>query len=339
MFGREPVMPVDVVFGFSSSNSEDKCTTKYISELKQRLQDAYRHAQTAIKSSQQKQKCRYDMKARTITLKEGDRVLVKKVVYDGKHKISDKWEDDIYVILAKANDKIPVYKVRREDGEGRTRVLQRKLLLPIGTKLPRSTPPVIPRKRGKAAPVSIITENDSDSDSEFSYVDYSAFRNENSQVAPSLDDDDQSTTEEASAAGSGEDASHQDRVLENQPEEVINDDEPEDDVNNNDDDENIINDDVNSTDNDINESDDSEDEMPSMENDQTPIPAPRRSTRQRKMPTWTKEFVMMNQKQPDWLRRAVFVKGLINDGSLRDIDQSRCQMALLNIVSASTCSN
>lgn len=340
MFGREPVLPVDVVFGFSSSHSEDKCTTKYISELKQRLQDAYRQAQTAIKSSQQKQKCRYDIKARAITLEEGDRVLVKKVAYDGKHKIADKWEDDIYVILAKANDDIPVYKVRREDGEGRTRVLHRNLLLPIGTKLPRSTspPPVTPRKRRKAEPVSIITENDSDSDSEFSYVDNSAFRNENSQVTPSLDDDDQSTTEEASAAGSGEDASHQDREPENQPEEIINDDEPEDDVNNDDDDENIIHD-VDSTDDDINESDDSEDEMPSRENVDIPTPAPRRSTRQRKMPAWTKEFVMMNQTQPDWLQRAVFVKGLMNDGSLRDIDRSRCQMALLNIVSASTCSN
>lgn len=215
------------------------------------------------------------------------------------------------------------------------------MLLPIGTKLPRSTspPPVIPRKRRKAEPVSIITENDSDSDSEFPYVDNSAFRNENSQVTPSLDDDDQSTTEEASAAGSGEDASHQDREPENQPEEIINDDEPEDDVNNDDDDdENIIHD-VDSTDDYINESDDSEDEMPSRENDDTPTPAPRRSTRQRKMPTWTKEFVMMNQTQPDWLQRAVFVKGLMNDGSLRYIDQSRCQMALLNIVSASTCSN
>lgn len=262
------------------------------------------------------------------------------MAYDGKHKIADKWEDDIYVILAKANDDIPVYKVRREDGEGRTRVLHRNLLLPIGTKLPRSTspPPVIPRKRRKAEPVSIITENDSDSDSEFSYVDNSAFRNENSQVTPSLDDDDQSTTEEASAAGSGEDASHQDREPENQPEEIINDDEPEDDVNNDDDDENIIHD-VDSTDDDINESDDSEDEMPSRENVDTPTPAPRRSTRQRKMPAWTKEFVMMNQTQPDWLQRAVFVKGLMNDGSLRYIDQSRCQMALLNIVSASTCSN
>lgn len=81
--------------------------------------------------------------------------------------------------------------MRREDGEGRTRVLHRNLLLPIGTKLPRSIspPPVIHRRRRKAAPVSIITENDSVSDSEFSNVDNSAFRNENSQVAPSVDDD------------------------------------------------------------------------------------------------------------------------------------------------------
>uniref|UniRef100_A0A8W8LZ60 Uncharacterized protein n=1 Tax=Magallana gigas TaxID=29159 RepID=A0A8W8LZ60_MAGGI len=120
-------------------------------------------------------------------------------------------------------------------------------------------------------------------------IDNSAFRNENSQVTPSLDDDDQSTTEEASAAGSGEDASHQDREPENQPEEIINDDEPEDDVNNDDDDENIIHD-VDSTDDDINESDDSEDEMPSRENVDIPTPAPRRSTRQRKMPAWTKEI-------------------------------------------------
>lgn len=56
-------------------------------ELKQRLQDVYRQSQTAIKFFQQKH---YDVKARAITLEKVDRVLVKKVVYDGKHKISDK---------------------------------------------------------------------------------------------------------------------------------------------------------------------------------------------------------------------------------------------------------
>lgn len=75
--------------------------------------------------------------------------------------------------FAKAIDGIPVYKVRLEDGEERTRILHRNLFQPIGTKLPRSTSPppvVIPRKRRNKAPISIITKNDSDSDSIFSYV-------------------------------------------------------------------------------------------------------------------------------------------------------------------------
>lgn len=49
-------------------------------------------------------------------MEEGDRILVKKVVYDAD-KFFVKWEDDIHVILARANDGIPVNKVRHEDGE------------------------------------------------------------------------------------------------------------------------------------------------------------------------------------------------------------------------------
>lgn len=44
-------------------------------------------------------------------MEEGDRILVKKVVYDAD-KFFVKWEDDIHVILARANDGIPVNKVR-----------------------------------------------------------------------------------------------------------------------------------------------------------------------------------------------------------------------------------
>lgn len=109
MVGKEPFLPVDVVFGFPSSNSEDRCTTKYI--------NAYRQAQTCTTLTYSKQKWQ-DIKARAITLEEGDRILVKKVVYDAD-KFFVKWEDDIHVILARAraNDGIPVNKVRHEDGE------------------------------------------------------------------------------------------------------------------------------------------------------------------------------------------------------------------------------
>ena len=62
----------------------------------------------------------------------GDRVLVKIVAFEGKHKLSNKWEDEPYVVLRQPNPDIPVYVVRKESGEGRKRTLHRNLLLPIG---------------------------------------------------------------------------------------------------------------------------------------------------------------------------------------------------------------
>ena len=78
-----------------------------------------------------RQKSNYDVRARAAILNVGDRVLVKIVTYDGKHKIADKWEDSPYEVISQPNKNIPVFKVKREDGEGRCRVLHRNLLLSI----------------------------------------------------------------------------------------------------------------------------------------------------------------------------------------------------------------
>ncbi|KAL3841535.1 hypothetical protein ACJMK2_019662 [Sinanodonta woodiana] len=72
------------------------------------------------------------MKARAATLQPGDRVLVKIVAFDGKHKISDRWETNAYIVESQPNPDIPVYTVRPEGGEGSKRTLHRNLLLPIG---------------------------------------------------------------------------------------------------------------------------------------------------------------------------------------------------------------
>ena len=42
-----------------------------------------------------KQKEGYDIMARSSSIKEGDRVLVKIVIFDGKYNISDRWEEDV----------------------------------------------------------------------------------------------------------------------------------------------------------------------------------------------------------------------------------------------------
>ena len=57
---------------------------------------------------------------------------MKIVAFDGKHKLANKWEDEPYIVLSQPNSDVPVYVVRKETGEGRERILNRNLLLPIG---------------------------------------------------------------------------------------------------------------------------------------------------------------------------------------------------------------
>ena len=65
----------------------------------------------------------YDRKARAAKLEVGDRVVVKILAHEGKHKLSDKRTEDIYVVTDQPNLMIPVYKVKREDGEGAEKTL------------------------------------------------------------------------------------------------------------------------------------------------------------------------------------------------------------------------
>lgn len=101
-------------------------------DLRGRMKKAYELASTAAAQARDKQKDYYDLKARECNIREGDRVLVKIVSFEGKHKIADRWEEDVYIVQKQPNPTIPVYTVFKENGEGRKRTLHRNLLLPIG---------------------------------------------------------------------------------------------------------------------------------------------------------------------------------------------------------------
>ena len=251
-------------------------------------------------------------------MREGDRVLVIVVGFEGKHKIKDKWEDNPHIIISQLNLQIPVYKVQREDVQGRTKILHRNLLLPIGSKLMAPIP--APRARlQKKTGIGNVPESESvdipcqteDSDGSES-VDYigtypipeeHALSEDETHSTPTISGDDQNGVEYLDE-GSGEDAHNQ------IPELVISDDP----------DSSSIVDDLSSsvsrshveeqetetasiTDND--DDDDDDDDDGNRNTDQNHL---RRSNRTRKKPGWMDNYVLQqsiairDKAQPGWMQ-------------------------------------
>jgi transposase InsO family protein len=133
MFGRKPRLPIDLVLGLDHSYSSSSASSysEYVEKLEKRLKEAYIKAGRNIAGSVNKMLGQYNAHARGRQLEPGDRVLVKKVRFgEGKHKLEDFWEEDMYVVIGCHPD-VPVYDVKKEKGKGRIRKLHRNLLLPI----------------------------------------------------------------------------------------------------------------------------------------------------------------------------------------------------------------
>jgi len=73
----------------------------------------------------------YDKKATSAELQVEDKVLVRILAFSGPHKISDKYEQEVYEVMEQPHQDIPVYIVRSEDGIERK--LHRNHLLPVGS--------------------------------------------------------------------------------------------------------------------------------------------------------------------------------------------------------------
>lgn len=168
MFGRQPRLPIDLAFGLPI-NTHKKTHSQYVSDLKSRLEESYKIATSHAQKNADRNKIRFDKRVTASPLEVGDRVLVRNVKLRGKHKLANKWEDDVYVVLKQAGD-IPVYTVKPEGKDGPVRTLHRDLLLPCGF-LPSTVPdepvkrPSVTRPKTRQCPV-IESEDDDQLDSE-----------------------------------------------------------------------------------------------------------------------------------------------------------------------------
>ena len=64
-------------------------------------------------------------------MKVGDKVLLKCTAFKGKHNIQDRWENTIYEVIEQPLGKIPVFKIKSMEGDGKMKVVPRNLLLPL----------------------------------------------------------------------------------------------------------------------------------------------------------------------------------------------------------------
>ncbi|XP_071119462.1 uncharacterized protein [Haliotis cracherodii] len=322
MFGRHPRLPVDLVFGLDLEIQESKSITEYTKSLKDRLRQAYDIASTASQKSQAKQKTYYDQRARASMLEPGDRVLVKIVAFDGRHKLADRWEEDVYVVLRHPNPSIPVFEVGKENGEGRNRVLHRNLLLPVSS-LPVKMPPAIkPRRRQVPIPVpkprkntAVETSDDlSDEESAISYT-----RSSEPSVPTEI-------TVERPTEGESEEALEGDEIP---TEEGREEEEPTDDtVHQNEQDEDR-------SETGATGSEDDREEQTNLQPEDAS--QPRRSTRTRSQPSWMRsgEYVLSaisDPGNPEWLARANYLNSLLADDRFRD-QRHRVADTLLDLVS------
>lgn len=95
------------------------------------MEEAYKLANKAAQASGKRGKELYDKKIQGAELSPGNRVLIRNLSErGGPGKLRPFWEQKVHVVVKRKHPDSPVYEVQPEDGQGRTRVLHRNLLLP-----------------------------------------------------------------------------------------------------------------------------------------------------------------------------------------------------------------
>lgn len=138
MFGREARLPIDLSFGISCDGSTTKSYQRYVNNMRKELKAAYELAEITAGKKNEGNKKRYDQKVHYSHLSPGDRVLIRNLGLQGKHKLADRWSSVPYIVESQMPN-LPVFRLRPEDGDGPVKILHRNHLLPVSHKL-RSHP-------------------------------------------------------------------------------------------------------------------------------------------------------------------------------------------------------
>ena len=123
MFGRNPLLPVDVMFGIGESKEPTNELTKvsyrrFVDEWKKSLSGAYEIVRRHARKASETNKRGYDKKIRGVGIEVGDRVLSRNREKGGTGKLRTHWEDRVYVVVGK-DPNVPVFTIRPLTGKGK----------------------------------------------------------------------------------------------------------------------------------------------------------------------------------------------------------------------------
>ena len=125
MFGQKPHLPIDILLVRNTADLKDSTSTKYVKNLKQRTEWAYKTTNKVVKKEQEQNKWYYDCRVRCTQLKVGDKILLKCTAFKGKHKIQDGWENTIYKVIEQPLGKIPVFKIKSTEGDDKMKAVHK----------------------------------------------------------------------------------------------------------------------------------------------------------------------------------------------------------------------
>lgn len=105
-------------------------TTDWVAKHAEHLRYAYSKTTENLRQAAEKNKRLYDKIARDAPLLPGERVLVMDHRRQGKGKLSDRWENQPYVIVGRHHASLHVFKVRPEGKDEPERSLHRNSFQP-----------------------------------------------------------------------------------------------------------------------------------------------------------------------------------------------------------------
>ena len=123
LFGREPTVPLDHLIG----NTQQCHTDNFVRQQAQLIKRAYDIAKDRLLKAAEARKKHHDARNWGEPVKVGSRVLVKKCAFTGRHKLSDAFQEEQYIVV-KSNDENDLLAVRPIYG-GHEKWLNRRMVI------------------------------------------------------------------------------------------------------------------------------------------------------------------------------------------------------------------